>query len=340
MRDIWNQFRSDCRNEDIKEIYRIVRCKKILSLNEINHARDLLPFRNCVVDLNTGEITDHDPDNYFLFCFDWNYNPEAKSVRFLSALTEMLPEEIARNRLLHYLTYCLTARIDLQLAQIWIGPQGCGKSKLQEEFVKMLNEFAYRIHLNSLCTDIRARADTFGRRVIWGSEIGGFKIQKEPINKLKSIITDGIMDGERKYEHPMNFENTAKLLYSTNDTPIPMGADDAFWIRWDFIQFTKIYRGTEQQDKKFWENLFAEEKEGIVNYLISLIPNLEKVLTTPDPKKVKEIWLTYCSNTSKFLTACCNRDKETHCACTYLYRQYVMWCNNERDLSYRLCYCT
>ncbi len=331
VRSIWATFRTDCREKDSNEIYKALQTQHLMNVDEFNPNENLLPFNNGVMDLSNNYWCEHHYSNYFLYCFHWNYNPAATCPKFMAAIIDMIPAERSRNYLLHYLAYCLTARIDIQQAQIWIGPPGCGKSSLLEAFINLMGPFAFRIPINKLCTDKRYRAEVLGKRVIWGSEMGGFKLQKESINELKNIITDGIIDGERKFEHPINFTNKAKLLYCSNDTPIAAGADDAFFQRWRFIQFNKIYRGTDQNQNRFFQTIFLEERDGIVNYLMSLIPNLETVLNTPDKKESKKIWLSYCSNTAMFLDACCERRPQDTLPCANLYKKYVEWCANEQE---------
>lgn len=327
VRKIWRSFRSDCRKNDSKEIYWALQANHIIRAIEFNFEDNLLPFLNGVVDLSTGALQNHNPCYWFTFCFDWHYNPDAQCPKFLATMKQMFPNENVRDRLLHYLAYCLTARIDLQIAQIWIGPPGCGKSKLLEAFAKLLGDFAMRIPLNKLCTDKRYRAEVNGKRLVWGSELGGFRMQKDPMNEVKSIITDGIIDGEKKFDDPINFTNKSKLCYTSNDTPIVMGGDQAFYERFEFIPFTVVYRGTQDEVKDYFDKLLQSEKEGIICYLISLMPNLEKVLTTPDWKTTKRIWMAYSSNAAEFVTKNCIIDANMAVGCASLYRDYVTWSN-------------
>lgn len=331
IRLLWAVFRTDCREKDSKEIYVALQTQNYKEIYEFNARESFLPFRNVVIDMEHNEVITHNPEYYFTFCFEWDYDPEAECPRFLQAIKEMFPNEQTRKYIVYFMAYCMTARVDLQQGQIWVGPPGCGKSSLLEGFAMFLDKFAFRVPINKLCTDKQYRAEVWGRRMVWGSEIGGFRLQKDPINELKNIVTDGIIDGRKLYEHPINFKNRAKLLYSSNDTPILMGADNAFYERWRFIPFSKKYRGTVENKTFFFQKLFAEERAGIARYLIQLVPKLEEVLTTPDAVETKRMWMTYCSNTSRFVEHECDIGFDYSIPCTNLYQAYVKWCRQEEN---------
>ena len=91
---------------------------------------DKLAFRNGVLETNTGEFLEHDPENYMTWGLDFDYDPEADPGPIIDWLRRTQYGDDARVQVLRaWLRACLLAQgHELQRFLEVIGPGGRGKS--------------------------------------------------------------------------------------------------------------------------------------------------------------------------------------------------------------------
>src|ERR1039457_4753354 len=141
------------------------------------------------------------------------------------------------DRLIGYLQkafgYALTGVTSEKVVFIFYGSGNNGKSTLLSTFLKILEEYAVLLQIDTLMVRQESNntqadlADLRGTRFVMTSETE--QGQRLAEGKLKRITQGmGKIKAPRKYENPIEFDETHKLWLDANHLPQVRGTDNAF----------------------------------------------------------------------------------------------------------------
>src|ERR1039458_4470928 len=220
----------------------------VIEPGELDTHPHLLNCLNGTVDLRTRAIGPHDPEHYITKLVHHGYRPEAKCERWLCFISELMS---GNQKLVSYLQkafgYSLTGCTIEKAVFVLFGDGNNGKTTLLSTFRTLIPEYATHVQVDSLMTrseesnNVKADlADLRGARFAMTSE--SEQGQSLSPAKLKRITQGmGIIKSVRKYENPIEFEETHKLWLDTNRKPrIPDADDGAIFNRLHPIPFTVI----------------------------------------------------------------------------------------------------
>ncbi len=201
-----------------------------------------LNVNNGIIDLRTGELTEHDPERLLTKLAPVDYNPEASGSAWEAHLQLFLPSEEIRRQVQRDLGMALVGAVIEEALPIWFGSGGNGKSTTTSVLRAVLGDYTREAAPNLLVlskfdkhpTEI---AELAQRRIIFSSEIGQGKLLDE--QRVKEL-TGG---GQPKKAHFMrqdNFEilQTFTIFMLVNHHPIITGTDHAIWRRVRLIPWT------------------------------------------------------------------------------------------------------
>ena len=242
----------------------------------------LLNFLNGTLDLRTGELRPHRPEDLITKLVHFNYNPKAQCSTFLKFLEEIMgggPDvsegEMDRaDRMITWLQkafgYSMTGVTNEKVVFIAHGVGNNGKSTLISLFRALLDEYSVLLKIDSLMTrsqeDNNSQADLAdlrGARFCMTSETE--EGQRLAEGKLKRITQGmGKIKATRKYENPIEFPETHKLWMDGNHRPNVRGSDQAIWNRLRLIPFEVV---VQEIDEHLPQKLMAEA-EGILAWAV------------------------------------------------------------------------
>ena len=175
-------------------------------------------FKNGVLDVKTGELSEHSPDYVLLNKIPHDYDPEAYSEvcdRTLDKISCHDPE--VRALLEEVAGYTMYRRNELRKAFILIGDKANGKSTFLDMINTMLGS------ANTTALDLKELSDRFktaeaaSKLAIIGDDIGDEFIPNPSI--FKKLVSGDRINAERKGKDPFDFDNYSKLLFSANNIP-------------------------------------------------------------------------------------------------------------------------
>lgn len=175
-------------------------------------------FKNGVLDVKTGELSEHSPDFVLLNKIPHDYDPEAYSEvcdKTLDKISCHDPE--VRALLEEVVGYTMYRRNELRKAFILIGDKANGKSTFFDMINTMLGS------ANTTALDLKELSDRFktaeaaGKLAIIGDDIGDEFIPNPSI--FKKLVSGDRINVERKGKDPFDFDNYSKLLFSANNIP-------------------------------------------------------------------------------------------------------------------------
>lgn len=295
---------------------------------------------NCldgVIDVRTGEVISHKPEQSITKLAPWHYDPSAKCGSWLEHLTLVMGGD---TELINFLQRaygsCLTGIIDDRKLFIQWGSGKNGKSVCNEAVSLILGEYALRTPTDTLLVKRGEQvpndlARLKGARFVYASE-------SESGKKLSESLVKDLTGGERiiaRFLHQEFFEfrPTFKLWLSTNNKPEIRGSDEAIWDRICLIPFD--VRIPTNQEKKRYEIIgdFEKEAAGILGWLVQGAFEWYHNGLNP-PERVRKAVQNYreeMDELAAFFEEHCLMAEEARTKTGDLYKRYTEWMEKTND---------
>ena len=259
---------------------------------------NLLAFKNCVIDINTGKTVRSNPKDYIKTSIKFKYNKKAKCKKWIKFLTEVFNGDM---ELVYFvqrlLGYAISGKVNHHIYPIFWGETGRnGKTTFFEILKWLLGDFICKIPSEFIMdSKYKKNAESpdamlmslQGKRIAWISETGKNDILNVP--KIKELSGGDTIIGRPPYaRQAIEFKPTHTLFTVTNRKPrIPSG-DNAIWKRTILIPFLLSFvdNPKEEWERQVNHNLMDElkqEAEGIINWIIEGYQDFEQFgLNIPD----------------------------------------------------------
>jgi len=309
---------------------------------KLDRAPYLLNFENGTVDLRTGRLNPHRREDLLTKALPHRFRLGAECPTFARFLDRILGNDgepgerkCARSqRLSRYLQkalgYSLTGVTSEKVVFIAHGTGNNGKTTLLTTLLRMLGEYGASLQIDTLMTrqensNTQADlADLRGARFVVTSETE--EGQRLAEGKLKRITQgSGRIKAVRKYENPIEFEETHKLWMDANHLPVVRGADVAIWNRLRVIPFEVMIPAGEI-DRELPSKLF-EEAEGILAWAVrgAVAWYGEGLASAPKIDEQRHAWRVSSDQIGRFLEEACQAVAGRHTPARELYGRYRAW---------------
>lgn len=220
--------------------------------------RYLLNVLNGTLDVRTGELRPHRPEDGITKLAPVDYDPGARSDLWELFLERVLPNADARAFVQRYVGSALTDDAGDQALVLCYGPGANGKSTLLETVQAMLGEYGHKAAFDTLLeasgrSDRRGapRADLLalhGARFVTAVEAGeGRRLDEQLVKELTGgdqITARGVYHDEQT-----TFRPASKIVLAVNHRPEVRGSDDAIWRRVLEVPFTVTIPKAERDPK-------------------------------------------------------------------------------------------
>jgi putative DNA primase/helicase len=240
---------------------------------------------NGTVNLRTGLISPHNPDDYLTRFIGLPYLPQAKAPLFETVIARVACEEGNAVRplssfLQRWFGYCATGSVREQKFAVHYGQGRNGKSTVLDIVAEVLGDYAATAAPGLLMSNSRDRhpteiADLAGRRMVTAHETGEGGVLREDFVKQATggdKIKARYMRGDF-----FEFLPTHKLQLLTNHKPVIKGQDEGIWRRVMLVPFKARFGTPEEvasgkasclRDTRIVEHL-AVEKEGVLAWIVA-----------------------------------------------------------------------
>jgi putative DNA primase/helicase len=305
----------------------------------------LLNVDNGTIDLKTGRLHVHNPENLITKLAAVAYDRDAMAPRFLQFLSEIFQRDAAVVEFVQrWYGYAATGDAREQKILIKHGPGGNGKSTLGEAIDGVLGEYSTPATLGLLTGKAGASdtahlaeiADLRGRRLVAASESEDGAKLKEAL--LKQLTGGDTLKGKRLYGQLFAFKPTHKLELLTNHKPVIKGSDFSIWRRIMLLNFPVKYGSAADvaageamavRDTTLGAALKAEAA-GILAWIVEgtrlwLAEGLKPPRTVLDANAE---YRQQQDHVAEFLTECCTLAPGGRVALKELYASYKAWCHD------------
>lgn len=333
----------------IESLLSMAQCEIYIRPEELDVNPHLLNFRNGTVNLETSELRPHRREDYITKVVHYNFNPDALYPRFQSFLEEVMgggpgADDAAReraHRLIDYLQraigYSLTGCTTEKAVFVPFGGGDNGKSTLLSTVRQLVEEYAVVLQVDTLMVRQESNntqadlADLRGARFVQTSETE--EGQRLAQGKLKRITQGmGVIKAVRKYENPIEFQESHKLWMDTNRKPSIRDADDAAtFSRLHPIPFT-IRIPKDRIDRRLPAKLL-EEGEGILAFIVAgaKIWYQDGLNQPPEVRAANEEWRTEMDRLARFLAERCVIGDGFTVQASVLFAAYKRWCEENEE---------
>jgi len=202
----------------------------------------ILNCLNGVVDLRTGQLSQHEPTNMITKLAPVVYNPNATSPILTRYLEDTTKDNADFARYLQRACgYSLTGDTSEECFFLVLGPAATGKSTLVEAMLAVLGDYGVKssfsafLQLNSRGGATPELAHLRGARLVAAVETAKGAHLNEPL--VKEMTGGDTLTVRELYKPPFSFKPTFKLWLAANDAPTMTDTDTGLWRRLQRVPF-------------------------------------------------------------------------------------------------------
>ena len=256
---------SDRRCEAIERRRAALACAAVeapiaLDHEELDQRPTLLNLLNGTLDLETGKLRPHDPDDLITQLAPVPFDPTAKAPLWEAFLKRVVPDEDVRSFLQRASGYSLSGLILAHALFFCFGRGANGKSTFLSTLLALVGDYGMIAPPGLLIvrqgephpTEV---ADLFRRRLVVSHETGEDNRLNE--ERVKTLTGGDRLRARRMREDFWEFSPTHKLWLASNYQPAVRGTDEGMWRR-VFLQPWTVTIPEPERDERMPQKLAAE----------------------------------------------------------------------------------
>ena len=231
--------------------------------------RNIIPFKNCLLNTATMEVSPHSPNHDILYCLNYEYDKDARCDRWLEFLGQVLPKKGLIEVLQEYLGLLFVDRDELKLEQmlVLLGGGSNGKSVVFETIFRILGE--RNVSTYDISALIKGNSSDYNLAAIDG-KILNYTSELDP-KDFSGDLTKKLISGEpimarQIYSKPIMLKNIPLFICNANKLPQTDDKTHGFFRRLLIIPFD-VTIADKDQDKTLSVKL-RSEYAGILNWII------------------------------------------------------------------------
>lgn len=318
----------------VNEVVNWIKRKTYAKLSDFDCNPDIINCLSGFLNIRTLELQEHTPDYPSLIQIPVFYDPKFDAPAIRKFLTEILkPEDI--DVILELFGYCLVRALSIQKAFLFVGEGANGKSTL----IELLRAFIGKntcssVSLQELEEDKFKKAELFGKLANLSSDIPSKGLHH--IGTFKMLTGGDKITAERKFGHPFQFTNFAKLVFSANRPPKIYNEDTlALWRRFIIIDFPNTFPDN-MTDKHLLDKMTTEaELAGLLNLALSGLQRILANDTFSYHKTIEDVAERYTVLSDpvlSFVNEQCELDSNATIDKQTLYDAFAQYCQ-DREIS-------
>lgn len=295
----------------------------------------LFNVQNGTLDLRTGALRRHDPNDLITLLAPVKFDAAAAAPLWAVFLEQMIPDPTVREFLQRALGYCLTGSTREQAMFYWWGSGNNGKSTILDVVRRVMGPYAMQASHDLLIQQRGEKhaselADLKGRRLVTVQEVP--EGRSMAVSIMKAVTGETVMRARRLYHEPFEFQQTGKIILSANNKLEIREDDDGTWRRIRLTPFT-VSIPREQVDKTLPDRL-ADELPGILNWLLagSIAWHMEGLAEPAAILDASQEYRNESDTVGSWLAERCVLTPQAQYRSQKLYDDYAAWCAaNKQD---------
>lgn len=278
----WNK----CQNpQKVNACLELLKSSLSVLPTDFNKDDNLFNCKNGTLNLRTGDLIPHNPDDRITYSCGWVYDKNATCPSFVTFITRLFASHPDKDELIRYMRmvygYCLSGSTDHQIVDLLTGSGENGKSVLSASIYAQFGDYAATLKGESFTTLSRSKirediAQLVGKRYLSVTESPkGVTIDEDIVKNITGGSGEAVKVREL-YGKSFNFYPKCKIFWSFNHTPNVTDMTHSLWRRLKFIPFDEVIDASERRSMT---DILAEhdkERSGILNWLVEGYRDLQK----------------------------------------------------------------
>ncbi|MEL6985348.1 MAG: phage/plasmid primase, P4 family, partial [Actinomycetota bacterium] len=292
----------------------------------------LLNCTNGTLDLRTGRLLEHEPDQLLTKIAGADYHPDLAGPTFEHFLDRIQPDEQVRQFLSRLLGHALVGQLVEHVLPIFWGDGANGKSTLLDAVLAALGDYGGSAapglltarNFDAHPTEI---ADLFGLRLARLDETDDGRRLAE--GTVKRLTGDRRQKARRMRENFWEFDASHTFVMLTNHKPLVAGTDEGIWRRLRLIPFAVVIPEAER-DEHLPDRL-ASELDAVLAWLVAGCQAWQRQ-GLDEPTAVVEATAAYRAESDavgRFLTERCLQAAGLKIQSSVLFTAWSRWCIGE-----------
>jgi putative DNA primase/helicase len=300
----------------------------------------LLNVANGTLNLKTGELRAHNPDDMLTKLAPVAFDKEARAPTFDGFVAQVVPDQEVRTFLQRVAGYCLTGDVsERTFFFLWGGGRN-GKSVLMRIQRTIMGDYAIVAAPDLLMAKQKGDAhpceiaDLHGARLVCCQETPkDRRLNEQRIKELTG--NEGEIKARRMNQNFWGFAPTFKLVIAGNHQPRVVDDTDSIWDRLRKVPFT-VRISDEQVDKNLFEKLWAEAP-GVLRWMVDGCLDWQRA-GLPAPKAVSIATAGYRADEDvigRFLADCCVLHPDDRATSKDLSAAAKQWCEANDETAFK-----
>ena len=273
----------------------------VTTLRDLEPPTDLIPVKNGVVSVSTGELLPYKRGMTFFNEFSVEYDPKAAwPKKILAEIRAAQPDPAIQYRILRSWALCFDRTPMKRQVELWIGDNDTRKSTLLNVLSALLGkENTSNQTLESLtATDKEAqhsRAKLIGKAANIFADLSEIAIKQ--VGMLKALLGGDTVPARIMYQSPVEVALYTKLFFGCNKPPDIL--DESIWLDNAFLERFRITFFENRIDRNdIIENYLPrlttkEELSGLFNILLGILRGVRAYDDYGydfNPHETKDLW--------------------------------------------------
>jgi P4 family phage/plasmid primase-like protien len=315
----------------LSSVLKFVRNQSAVPDDEWDADPGILVCRNGTLEISSGTLREHRPDDYALEVVPYEFSAEAHAPTWHRFLMSTVPE--AAPFLQEFAGYCLTVDTALETA-VWLhGPPGSGKSTFIVGLKAMLGARADVLGLSDLQRSHFALAKIPGKTLLTATEQPSDFLSVTHL--LNTIISGEEVKVEDKFKPAYTVIPRAKLLWAMNELPRVKDANDGLFRRVKVVEFPELAVARDPGVKE----VIKMEGAGILTWALEGLRRLKERGHFEIPESVRattEEFKRTSDVPNMFVEEACMRSEDSETQPRPLFEGYRHWCavNGHKPMSF------
>ncbi|MFP3952215.1 MAG: phage/plasmid primase, P4 family, partial [Candidatus Bathyarchaeia archaeon] len=289
------------------------------------HSLNIVVVENGALDIFTGELHPFSPLYRAKNRLPVRYDPEAECPEFRRFLGEVHhPGDLAFIQ--EWWGYHLYREYRYHKAVMFMGEGMNGKSTELNALQRFLGEENTSSEtLYSLVSNRFSPGNLYGKLANIAPDLAPDEIRRT--GPFKALTGNDRIRGEHKFEQPFQFRNHAKLSFSCNQMPTTPDNTQAFFRRWEIINFPNTF--TEGDPDKLEKITTPEELSGILNWALEGLHRLLEeggFTRTRSTEEIASEWREKSNPVRSFHENCLRKDPDGVTPKDVMYHAYSSYC--------------
>lgn len=309
----------------------------IVDFKEFNNNPHLYNCKNGTIDLNTGEIHEHKPEDMLTQISNVTYREDARCERWERFIDEVMEGDEMSKRLLQMIAgYSLSGSTKFECFFLLYGKTTRnGKGTYNSVMYKMHGDYSKVLHPDSLAVKMfqnnseapnESIASLAGARYVSVSEPGENLVLNSDL--IKQLTGRDPIKARFLRQNSFVYDPEFKIVINTNYLPKVTDQTVFSSDRLVIVEFPKHF-DAETRDTHLKDKLLTDRSlSGVFNWCLQGYKMLQESGGFVMPEKTKRLFEEYrseCDTVQLFIDECLIREDGARTKCTAVYSRYKDW---------------